>query len=58
MMLELPHQIHSLLNQLVSMIEERNFPEAMAIIYRLRRFENVYEARNQRTEYFKSRIYQ
>ena len=40
------------------MIEERNFPEAMAIIYRLRQFEDIYEARNHRTEYFKSRIYQ
>ena len=58
MLLELQHQIHSLLNQLVSMIEGRNFPEAMAIIYRLRQFEDVYEARNHRTEYFKSRIYQ
>ena len=31
------------------MIEERNFPEAMAIIYRLRRFEDVYKARNNGT---------
>jgi len=34
----------SLLNRLVWMIEERKFPEAMAIIYRLRRFEDVYKA--------------
>ena len=47
--LELHHQIHSLLDQLVSMIEERNFPEAMAIIHRLKRFEDVYKARNHRT---------
>lgn len=47
---ELHHQIHSLLNQLVSMIEERNFPEAMAIIHRLRRFEDVYKVRNHRTK--------
>ena len=34
------------------MIEERNFPEAMAIIHRLKRFEDVYKARNHRINSF------